>query len=314
MKRKWVLVGGIIGVVIALILLLIAGLHAERTEDLFRQEEAQDTLAEENEAEPCSKVTGYREASIDGSRIFLILNMKYLLKTEEPFVFKYTMIEDKNQTGTKLKGDKMGMVEQKGQETFYYEMLTEEIKERIDGKSYGKSCVLPYEELRYVRVLHWGFDGQTHTGELIVNKAIAEDVLAIFRELYQLQYPIERMVLVDDYGADDNLSMAANNSSAFNYRVIEGTKRISLHSFGRAIDINPLYNPYVHIVDGARVVTPAEGAEYEDRSLNCPYYIRSGDVCYQAFIKRGFTWGGDWKNNKDYQHFQKEAEEDGSGD
>jgi hypothetical protein len=156
-----------------------------------------------------------------------------------------------------------------------------------------------------VRVLHWGFDGLSHSGELIVNKAIAEDAIEIFTELYEANYPIERMVLVDEYDADDNTSMAANNSSAFNYRVIEGTNRVSLHSYGMAIDINPYYNPYVHEVDGERVVTPVEGAKYEDRSLDCPYYIHSEDVCYQAFIKRGFTWGGDWKNTKDYQHFQK---------
>ncbi len=190
--------------------------------------------------------------------------------------------------------------------SFYYEELTKEIKERINGKSYGESCTVPYEELRYVSVLYWGFDDQTHTGEMIVNKAIAEDVIAIFSELYEAKYPIERMVLVDEYDADDNISMAANNSSAFNYRVIEGTNRISKHSYGLAIDINPLYNPYVHEMDGERVVTPVEGERYEDRSLECPYFIQEGDICYQAFIKRGFTWGGEWKNNKDYQHFQKE--------
>ncbi len=195
------------------------------------------------------------------------------------------------------------------QKAFYYEEISPEIKQRITGKSYGENCGIPYEELRYVTVLYWGFDNQPHTGEMIVNQVIAEDVTEIFKELYEAKYPIEQMVLVDEYDADDNASMAANNSSAFNYRVIEGTNRISLHGYGLAIDINPLYNPYIHEVDGKRVVTPAEGAMYEDRTLDCPYYIREGDICYQAFMKRGFTWGGEWKNKKDYQHFQKVIEE-----
>lgn len=225
---------------------------------------------------------------------------------EEPLEAEATMIDRKDQLWADQEEASMESSGENRIKSFYYEELTKEIIERINGKSYGDNCDVPYEDLRYVRVLHWGFDNQTHSGEMIVNKAIAEDVVEIFAELYEEKYPIERMVLVDEYDADDNTSMAANNSSAFNYRVIEGTKRISLHSYGMAIDINPLYNPYVHEVDGERVVTPVEGAMYEDRSLDCPYYIRPEDVCYQAFIKRGFTWGGDWKNKKDYQHFQKE--------
>ncbi|MDF2909105.1 MAG: hypothetical protein K0R34_4426, partial [Herbinix sp.] len=179
---------------------------------------------------------------------------------------------------------------------------------RIDGKSYGETCTIPYEELRYVKVLHWGFDMQVHEGELIVNRSIAEDIVAIFKELYELEYPIERMVLVDEYDADDNTSMAANNSSAFNYRVIDGTDRISLHSYGVAIDINPQYNPYVRTMEGKTVVTPANGLEYADRTIDCQYYIVKDDPCYKAFTDRGFTWGGEWKNQKDYQHFQKVIE------
>lgn len=188
--------------------------------------------------------------------------------------------------------------------------LNKEIKDRITGISYADNCTVPYEELRYVQVLHWGFDGETHTGELIVGKAIAEDIVDIFKELYAAGYPIERMVLIDDYQAQDNASMAANNSSAFCYRVIDnGSNKLSNHSFGLAIDINPLYNPYVREIDGKTVVSPEEGAKYADRTLDCSYYIQKGDVCYQAFVSRGFTWGGDWKSQKDYQHFQKVLDE-----
>lgn len=205
--------------------------------------------------------------------------------------------------------DTKGSIHKELYSLFYYHEITSEIKERINGKSYGEDCTVPYEELRYIRVLHVGFDGNTYIGELIVNKALAKDVLEIFWELYELRYPIERMVLIDEYEANDDLSMAANNSSAFNFRHIAGTKRLSLHSQGLAIDINPLYNPYITQIDGVETVLPGEAIEHIDRTIVNPYYIRSGDPCYEAFIRRGFTWGGEWKNSKDYQHFQKVLEE-----
>jgi len=192
---------------------------------------------------------------------------------------------------------------------FYSADLSEDIKERIVGKSYGEECDIPVSELRYIRVLHRGFDGLTYIGELIVNQSIAEDIVAIFKELYEADYPVERMVLVDDYNADDIASMEANNTSAFNYRVIDNTTRLSLHSQGIAIDINPLYNPYIREIDGKIVVLPDKGTEYVDRSKECPYYIKEGDPCWLAFTERGFTWGGVWKNQKDFQHFQKKQGE-----
>jgi hypothetical protein len=150
-----------------------------------------------------------------------------------------------------------------------------------------------------------GFDGLTHIGELIVNKAIAEEVVDIFRELYDLEYPIEKMLLIDEYDADDLKSMADNNTSAFNYRFVEGTSSPSVHSEGVAIDINPLYNPYVKSSDGELEVLPENATEYVDRDKENIYYIRKDDPLYKAFVSRGFTWGGEWKNSKDYQHFEK---------
>lgn len=192
---------------------------------------------------------------------------------------------------------------------FYYDDITKDIMKRINGKSYGEDCTVLYEELRYIRVLHKGFDGNTHIGEMIVNKALVQDTIEIFRELYQNNYPIEKMFLVDEYDADDEISMADNNSSAFNFRFIAGTTRLSLHSRGLAIDINPLYNPYITKIDGKTVILPENGSEYADRDSDNSYYIRKGDICYEAFIRKGFTWGGEWKNSKDYQHFQKDIEE-----
>ena len=190
---------------------------------------------------------------------------------------------------------------------FYYEKIKDDVKSRIEGISYGKDCTVPYEELRYIRVLHYGFDNEIHIGELIVNKAIAADIVDIFKELYTVKYPIEQMLLVDEFDADDNASMAANNTSSFNYRVVAGSTSLSKHALGLAIDINPLYNPYVQSTKKGTSVLPKEGIEYVDRTLDCPYYIKKKDVCYQAFIKHDFTWGGTWRN-KDYQHFQKTLE------
>jgi hypothetical protein len=188
---------------------------------------------------------------------------------------------------------------------FYYEEIKDSIFTRITGISYPEDCTIPLEDLRYVRVLHYGFDGEIYTGELIVNEAIARDIIEIFLELYDVKYPIEQMVLVDEFMGDDNSSMVANNTSSFNYRTVSGGTSLSKHAYGLAIDMNPFYNPYIKYNKKESVILPVESAPYADRSLDNPYYIREGDVCYEAFVKHGFTWGGFWKN-PDYQHFQKE--------
>lgn len=188
------------------------------------------------------------------------------------------------------------------------EPITEPIFERINGISYRENDVVRPEDLRYLRLLHTGFDGQTHAGELIVNRQIAEEILDIMKMLYENRYPIERMRLVDEYDGDDNRSMADNNSSAFNYRVIAGTTRLSKHSLGLAIDINPRYNPYIRFGEnGERIVEPAGSEAYTDRKADFPYKIDESDLCYRLFVSHGFTWGGSWHTVKDYQHFQKLA-------
>lgn len=184
--------------------------------------------------------------------------------------------------------------------------ITDELYERINGCSYVENDDIALEDLRYLQVLHIGFDGETHVGELIVNAAIAEDILAIMRELYENQYPIERMTLVDEYGGDDELSMQANNTSCFNYRTVEGSDNLSKHSFGLAIDINPFYNPCVRTyADGSTKSFPEGSDEYADRSKEFPYKIDKEDLCYRLFTEHGFRWGGTWKSLKDYQHFDK---------
>ncbi|WP_228354196.1 M15 family metallopeptidase [Variimorphobacter saccharofermentans] len=322
-KKMALIIGIVIGIL--LLLILIFAYRLNRKKDLF-QEKQEPHLVDQSEQEEVN-VPGQEVQKIAWETIS---NMKKLpsateipdpINQENAIYQENNFLPEKNQeqestgvpdqlntasvTNSEKEGGAEEVLAQEDSIQFSSEIISEEIKQRINGKSYGKNCDVPYDELRYVKVMHYGFDGEVHQGELIVNKAIAGDIIDIFKELYELKYPIERMVLVDEYDADDNASMADNNSSAFNYRNIDGTDRVSNHSFGTAIDINPLYNPYVRNQNGKQVVTPENGKKYADRSLDCPYYIDTEDPCYKAFISRGFTWGGSWKNSKDYQHFEK---------
>ena len=176
----------------------------------------------------------------------------------------------------------------------------------MQGRSYKDDCLITRSELRYLIILYRDFEGQAVVGELVVNKEISADILEIMRELYELNYPIEQVRLVDYYEGDDELSMAANNSSAFNWRPLTGsTTKISKHAMGMAIDINPLYNPYYKFSGGIETILPTEGEEYADRMSGYPYQIEEDDVCYRAFVSHGFKWGGSWQSAKDYQHFEK---------
>lgn len=192
---------------------------------------------------------------------------------------------------------------------FYYEPLTDTVKQRITGISYPESgCTVPYEDLLYVGLLYHDFNGEEQSGELICNKAVAQDMVEIFYELYQNDYQIERIRLIDEYGGDDTASMADNNTSCFNYRVVDGTTSLSKHAYGLAIDINPFYNPYVVYNKGGTgntYISPAGSEIYADRSQDFAYKIDENDLCYRLFIEHGFTWGGNWNSSKDYQHFQK---------
>ena len=192
----------------------------------------------------------------------------------------------------------------KPEDAFYIAPISDEIFARIEGKSFKEDCTLPREDLRYLHVLHVDLNGETREGEMIVNRHIAEDVLEILRELYEAEYPIEKIRLVDEYDADDELSMEDNNSSSFNFRFISHTTRVSKHGLGLAVDINTLYNPYTKIVDGVRIVEPVTGEPYLDREADFPCRIDHEDLCYRLFTEHGFEWGGDWEDRKDYQHFE----------
>jgi len=171
----------------------------------------------------------------------------------------------------------------------------------MTGVSWRRGCPVPISDLRRVELTHWGFDRSRHRGELIVHKDVAGRVVTIFHTLYSARYPVRKMHRVDRFRADDDASMAADNTSAFNCRPITGsTTGFSVHSYGRAIDLNPLENPYVK----GKTVLPPAGKAFTNRARARPGMIRPGDRVAKAFTKHGFTWGGNWKSLKDYQHFE----------
>lgn len=183
--------------------------------------------------------------------------------------------------------------------------LNDKIFKRMNKKSYKEDCTIPRSQLRYLKVLHYNLNQEICLGELVCNQAIANDLIEIFKTLFKAKYPIERMVLIDEYGANDELSMQANNTSCFNFRRVAGSKKLSNHSSGCAIDINPRYNPMVKIRNGKTSFSPKNAQPFINRSASFPYKIDTNDLCYKEFRKKGFIWGGSWKSVKDYQHFEK---------
>lgn len=194
-----------------------------------------------------------------------------------------------------------------GHEAFFsINAIPDSIFALMRGRTYKHDCTIPRSSLRYILCLHRDDGGRSVVGEMVVNKAIAKDVVEIFRQLYEASYPIERMRLIDYWDADDERAMTANNSSSFNFRFISHTRKVSKHGMGMAIDINPLYNPYTKTLrNGTTIVEPAAGKAYLDRRRQFRYKITRGDLCHRLFRKYGFRWGGDWKTMKDYQHFEK---------
>ncbi len=189
---------------------------------------------------------------------------------------------------------------------FYYEPISNEVFKRISGISYPVDCKVSLDELRYLVLQYVDFDGETQSGEMICNKELAQDLVEIFYELYSSDYRIESIKLIDEFDGDDTASMLANNTSCFNYRVVEGTTRLSNHALGRAVDLNPFYNPYItYNKDGSANISPKGSEIYADRAAAFPYKIDENDLAYKLFTEHGFKWGGNWNSVKDYQHFEK---------
>lgn len=234
-------------------------------------------------------------------------DIAYTKKETEPETESVEVIMEETQATTNVtSSDRIILTD-----GFFYEPITPEIEARIRGISYPEDdsdIAITLDELSYVNVLYNDFNGGISRGELICNDSIAQDLVEIFEELYRSGYQFEQIALIDEYGGDDTLSMEHNNTSCFNYRVVDGTDNLSKHAYGLAIDINPFYNPYVVFNkdgSGETYISPKGSEVYTDRSKDFPYKIDENDLCYKLFIEHGFTWGGNWNSSKDYQHFQK---------
>lgn len=166
------------------------------------------------------------------------------------------------------------------------------------GASWRPGCPVPPEQLRLVQLSHWDFEGRVQQGALVVRAEMADLVVGLFRRIYGERFPIRRMRTIDAYGGDDDVSMADDNTSAFNCRPVAGTTRWSQHAYGTAIDINPVENPYVQ---SGRVDPPA-GAAFADRRAARPGMAVAGGSLVRAFDAVGWGWGGRWAQ-PDYQHF-----------
>jgi hypothetical protein len=171
----------------------------------------------------------------------------------------------------------------------------------MTGVSWHRGCPVGFADLRLLTVRHWGFDGRRHRGRLVVNRDSAAAMLRVMRSLYRLRFPIRQMRLVDAYGADDQRSMAADNTSAFNCRPVAGSGGVwSEHAYGRALDLNPLENPYV---TESGYVSPPGGAPFADRSRHRRGMVHRGGPVVATFAAVGWQWGGNWPWPRDYQHF-----------
>ena len=177
--------------------------------------------------------------------------------------------------------------------------LTAAMRSRMTGVSWHPGCPVTLSSLRLLRLSYWGFDHAAHQGELIVNASVVASLTQAFRLLFAARFPIRQMRLVDDFGGDDERSMLADNTSAFNCRLVPGTSVWAQHAYGLAVDINPFENP--EIQDGK--ADPPAAAAWADRSRSSPAMIREGAAAWRAFRTIGWTWGGDWRSLKDYMHF-----------
>ena len=176
-----------------------------------------------------------------------------------------------------------------------------QIRDRIVGSSWHPGCPVHISKLRLLELRHWGFDHDVHRGKLVVHRAEDKAILRVMERLFKRRFPIRKMALIDRYDASDHRSMNDDNTSAFNCRFVAGTSRWSNHAYGRAIDVNPIENPYV---SGSHVSPPA-GKPFADRSRDAKGMIHDGDVVVRAFARKaGWEWGGDWSGGtRDYQHF-----------
>jgi hypothetical protein len=171
--------------------------------------------------------------------------------------------------------------------------------EVLARSSWTEECPVTLDELRYLTMSHHGFDGEIHTGEMIVNAAVAEDVVRVFRQMFEAGFPIEQMSVTRLEEVDDHPTGDFNGTGSFVCRPAVGSENWSMHAYGLAIDVNPFHNPYLK----ADLVIPELASAYTDREDVRAGMIFAGDVVVEAFADIGWTWGGDWNTLKDWMHF-----------
>lgn len=153
------------------------------------------------------------------------------------------------------------------------------------------------DNLVLINVRYYSFDSLLHQGQLLIHKDVARDIKDIFKFIEDSRFPIEKVIPISEYNWSDEASADDNNTSAFNYRFVSGTRILSNHAHGFAIDINPKQNPYIK----RNIKLPA-GSSYKS---DVPGTINSDSKLVKEFKKRGWSWGGNWRSVKDYQHFEK---------
>ena len=173
------------------------------------------------------------------------------------------------------------------------------LADRMTPTSWRPGCPVGLADLRQVWVRHWDFNGRARSGVLIVHEDAAADVVKVFRRLFAARFPVRRMRMVDAYRGSDYASIEADNTSAFNCRPVTGGGGWSEHAYGRAIDINPIENPYV----SGGTTSHRASIPYLDRSRVRPGMAVEGGALVRAFDAVGWGWGGRWSGIKDYQHF-----------
>lgn len=184
------------------------------------------------------------------------------------------------------------------------DLSSQQVSSMIENDIWNEDCPVHHSRLKVLELNYFNFNDEIHSGKMMVLEEVSNQVISIFKELYKLQFPIARMVLIDEFEGDDVRSMEANNTSAFNGRKVMGTNRWSSHAFGAAIDVNTIQNPYVRIreEDATAKIYPSSGIKYLNRNLQEKGMVE--DIV-SIFAGHGFTnWGGNWANPLDYHHFQ----------
>jgi hypothetical protein len=182
------------------------------------------------------------------------------------------------------------------------ERIDAEVQAQLVGRTWHRGCPVSLHDLRLVTVRDLGFDGEVHAGPLVLHELVADDVQWVFRRLFRHDFPIRRVALARPWRPTrpSDWFSTSDVTASFNCRPVTNGTTLSQHSYGWAVDINPLENPYVN---GDGTVLRRAARAYVDRSRHRAGMIHAGDLVVRSFRRIGWSWGGDWHSLKDYMHF-----------